>query len=50
MMGMLRSAARGGQITLPLLDAADELGELQRALTGAPLQVTLEESRKEYNC
>ncbi len=49
MMGMLRSAARGGQITLPLLDAANELEELQRALSGAPLQVTLEESRKEYN-
>ena len=48
MMGMLRSAARGGQITLPLLDAANELEELQRALPSAPLQVTLEESRKEY--
>jgi predicted dehydrogenase len=49
MMAMLRSAARGGQITLPLRDAANELEELQRALSGAPLQVTLEESRKEYN-
>ena len=48
MMGMLRSAARGGQVTLPLLDGANELEELQRALSGAPLQVTLEESRKEY--
>jgi predicted dehydrogenase len=50
MMGMLRSAARGGQITLPLLDAANELEELQRALPSAALQVTLEESRKEYGC
>jgi predicted dehydrogenase len=50
MMGMLRSAARGGQVTLPLRDAADELEELRRALSGAPLQVTLEESRKEYAC
>jgi predicted dehydrogenase len=50
MMGMLRSAARGGQVTLPLLDAANELGELQRVLSGAPLQATLEESRKEYGC
>jgi predicted dehydrogenase len=50
MIGMLRSAARGGQVTLPLLDAANELEELRRALSGATLQVTLEESRKEYNC
>jgi predicted dehydrogenase len=48
MMGMLRSAARGGQVTLPLVDAADELEELRRALSSAPLQITLEESRKEY--
>jgi predicted dehydrogenase len=48
MMGMLRSAARGGQVTLPLADTANELEELQRALPSAPLQVTLEESRKEY--
>ena len=50
MMGMLRSAARGGQVTLPLRDGANELEELKRALSDAPLQVTLEESRKEYNC
>ena len=48
MMGMLRSAARGGQVTLPLLDGANEIEELRRAISGAPLQVTLEESRKEY--
>jgi predicted dehydrogenase len=50
MMGMLRSASRGGQVALPLLDGANELEELQRTLSGAPLQVTLEESRKEYGC
>jgi predicted dehydrogenase len=50
MMGMLRSAARGGQVALPLLDGANELEELQRTLSGAPLLATLEESRKEYNC
>jgi len=50
MMGMLRSAARGGQVTLPLPDGADELEELRKAVSGAPLQVTLEESRKEYSC
>jgi predicted dehydrogenase len=50
MMGMLRSAARGGQVTLPLADGADELAELNKAVSSAPLQVTLEESRKEYSC
>jgi predicted dehydrogenase len=48
MMGMLRSAARGGQVTLPLADGTDELEELRRAVSSAPLQVTLDESRKEY--
>ena len=47
-MGMLRSAARGGQVALPLTDGADELEELKRGVSSAPLQVTLEESRKEY--
>jgi hypothetical protein len=50
MMGMLRSAARGGQVTLPLADGADELEELRETVSAAPLQVTLEESRKEYSC
>jgi predicted dehydrogenase len=50
MMGMLRSAARGGQVTLPLAGDADELEELKKAVSSAPLQVTLEESRKEYGC
>jgi predicted dehydrogenase len=50
MMGAFRSAARGGQVTLPLRDGANELEDLRRALSGAPLQVTLEESKKEYNC
>jgi len=49
MMGMFRSAARGGQVTLPLRDGANELEELRRTLSSAPLQVTLEESKKEYN-
>jgi len=50
MMGLFRSAARGGQVTLPLPDSADEIEDLRRALSGAPLQATLEESRKEYGC
>jgi len=48
MMGTFRSAARGGQVELPLTEPADELEELKKALSSAPLQVTLEESRKEY--
>jgi hypothetical protein len=48
MMAAYRSAARGGQVALPLRDVADELDELRSALSNAPLQVTLEESRKEY--
>jgi hypothetical protein len=50
MVGMLRSAARGGQVALPLPDGANELEELRRAVSDATLQVTLEESRKEYGC
>jgi hypothetical protein len=50
MMGMLRSAARGGQVALPLADGADELAELKEAVSSSPLQVTLAESRKEYGC
>ena len=48
MMGMFRSASRGGQVTLPLRDGADELEELRAKLTGTPVVSTLEESRKEY--
>jgi predicted dehydrogenase len=48
MMGLYRSAARGGQVALPLREAADELDELRRALSAAPVLVTLEESKKEY--
>lgn len=49
MMGMYRSAARGGQVSLPITDPADELAELQQSLPNTPLQVTLEESNKEFN-
>jgi hypothetical protein len=48
MMGLFRSAARGGQVALPLMDGADELEELRRALPDAPALLTLEESKKEY--
>jgi predicted dehydrogenase len=49
-MAMLRSAARGGQVELPLRDGADELVELRRVMPDTPLRVTLEESKKEYGC
>ncbi len=48
MMGMYRSAAGGGQVVLPLADGVDELELLKKAMPRAPLQVTLEESKKEY--
>lgn len=49
MMAMFRSAARGGQILLPLANPADELEELKHALPDSPVLVTLEESRKEFD-
>jgi predicted dehydrogenase len=48
MMGLFRSAARGGQVVLPLHDPADELEELRAKLGPTPVVSTLEESRKEY--
>ncbi len=48
MMAMYRSAARGGQIALPLADSADELAELKNSVPATPLLVTLEASRKEF--
>ena len=48
MMAMYRSAARGGQVVLPLEDRADELTELRDAMPDVPLRVTLEESRREF--
>ncbi len=48
MMAAFRSAVHGGQVSLPLRDGQNELEELRRSLSNAPLQVTLEESKKEY--
>jgi hypothetical protein len=36
MMGLCRSAARGGQVPLPLAEGADELAELRAAMRGGP--------------
>ncbi|OGJ85660.1 MAG: hypothetical protein A2268_16805 [Candidatus Raymondbacteria bacterium RifOxyA12_full_50_37] len=49
MMGMFRSAAQGGQVSLPLSSGMDELEAMQKAIPDAKALVTLEESKKEYN-
>jgi hypothetical protein len=50
MMGMFRSAAQGGQIGIPLNGAMNEIEALKKALPATKLYVTLEESKKEFNC
>ena len=50
MMAMFRGAAQGGQITLPLEKPVNELEELKNKMSDSKLQVTLEESKKEFNC
>jgi predicted dehydrogenase len=50
MMGMFRSAAMGGQIALPLATGMNELAALKKTMPDSKLLVTLEESKKEYNC
>ena len=49
-MAMYRSVVKGGQISLPLTTSANELEELKKVIPNTKLLVTLEESRKEYNC
>ena len=48
MMGLLRSAAQGGQVAMPLEDGPAELDELAKALSDKPVIPTTEETRKEY--
>jgi predicted dehydrogenase len=50
MMAMFRSAAQGGQIALPLSGSINEIEALKKAMPDSKLLVTLEESKKEYNC
>jgi hypothetical protein len=47
---MNRSTLEGGQVALPLTSGMDEVAELKAKLTDKKLLVTLEESKKEYNC
>jgi len=48
MMGLLRSAAEGGQVAMPLEDGPAELDELAKVLSDKPVIPTTEETRKEY--
>jgi predicted dehydrogenase len=47
-MGILRSAAHGGQVKLPLASGEPEIEALGRALADRPVQLSFEASRKEY--
>lgn len=48
MMAICRSAAHGGQVALPLADGPAEMEELKKALSDAPVLLSMEENRKEY--
>jgi predicted dehydrogenase len=49
MLAMQRSAADGGQISLPLSTAADEQALLREKLQDRPVLVSSEQNRKEFN-
>jgi len=48
MMAICRSAAHGGQVAVPLQDGPSEMEELKKALSDAPVLLSMEENRKEY--
>ena len=48
MMAMCRSVAAGGQVALPLAEAADELALLRAALPAARVLLSLAANEKEY--
>ena len=48
MVALLRSAAQGGQVPLPLTEGLDEMELLKKSMPDKKLLVTLEESKKEY--
>jgi predicted dehydrogenase len=48
MLGMQRSAAQGGQVALPLTDAADEQKLLKGKLDGGQVLVSCEQNAKEF--
>jgi predicted dehydrogenase len=48
MMALLRSAAEGGQVALPLTDGRDELALLKARVPDRPVLVGFNETKKEY--
>lgn len=48
-MGLLRSAADGGQVAIPFADGRDELVDLAPKLSDNPVICTSEETRQEYS-
>jgi predicted dehydrogenase len=48
MMAMCRSVAQGGQVALPLTDAADEIAMLKSALAGRKVLLSMPANAKEY--
>lgn len=48
MFALQRSAAEGGQVALPLSEAADEQAMLKARLSDQPVQVSCEQNRKEF--
>ena len=48
MMGLLRSAAEGGQVAMPLGDGPAELKALEKVMSGKPAIPTTDATRKEY--
>ena len=48
MMAFCRSAARGGQVALPLDSAADEIQLLKDSVPGRRVILSMPESAKEY--
>jgi len=48
MLAMQRSAAEGGQVSLPLTSGTDEQALLKSKLTDHPVLVSFEQNRKEF--
>jgi hypothetical protein len=48
MLGLQRSAAQGGQITLPLASGMDEQTLLKAKVAGQQVLVSCEQNRKEF--
>jgi len=47
-MAFCRSAARGGQVALPLAKGADEIKALQRSMPDDKVILSMEANAKEY--